>query len=131
WKVRTWHHLGVESAGDLVKIPPRRDLECASLYVGKHASADDFRQPAPVARVNHSVTLDRASGEGGFPPMIRKTIVLLAGMLVTLTFINGPSLRLEPGVHREGEAVPAIPLSQLKMFLKDMRVMDSNAVSSA
>ena len=34
-------------------------------------------------------------------------------------------------MHREGEAVPAIPLSELKMFLKDMRVMDSNAVSSA
>jgi hypothetical protein len=34
-------------------------------------------------------------------------------------------------VHREGEAVTAIPLSQLKMFLKDMRVMDSQAVSSA
>jgi hypothetical protein len=34
-------------------------------------------------------------------------------------------------VHREGEAVPAIPLSELKMFLKDMRVMNSNEVSSA
>jgi hypothetical protein len=34
-------------------------------------------------------------------------------------------------VHPEGDAVTAIPLSELKMFLKDMRVMDSNAVSSA
>jgi hypothetical protein len=38
---------------------------------------------------------------------------------------------LQPSVHREGEAVPAIPLSELKMFLKDMRVMNSEEVSSA
>ncbi|HZY33131.1 MAG TPA: hypothetical protein VFE75_05165, partial [Rhodanobacter sp.] len=54
------------------------------MYVGKRPSTDDFCQLAPVARVNHSVTLDRASGEGGFPPMIKKIIVLLAGMLVTV-----------------------------------------------
>jgi hypothetical protein len=34
-------------------------------------------------------------------------------------------------VHRESEAVTAIPLSELRMFLKEMRVVDSNAVSSA
>jgi hypothetical protein len=34
-------------------------------------------------------------------------------------------------VHREGDAVPAIPLSELRTFLKDLRVMNSNEVSSA
>jgi hypothetical protein len=51
--------------------------------------------------------------------------------VLNLSFINGPRLRLQPSVHREGNAVPAIPLSELKMFLKDMRVMNSNEVSSA
>ena len=64
-------------------------------------------------------------------PQVRNPHLIYPGDVLNLSFINGPTLRLEPGVHRESDAVPAIPLSQLKMFLKDMRVMDSNAVSSA
>jgi hypothetical protein len=66
-------------------------------------------------------------------PQVRNPHLIYPGDVLNLSFINGhgPSLTLQPSVHAEGEAVPAIPLSELKMFLKDMRVMDSSAVSSA
>ena len=64
-------------------------------------------------------------------PQVRNPHLIYPGDVLNLSFINGPTLRLEPSVHREGDAVPAIPLSQLSMFLKDMRVMDSKAVSAA
>ncbi|WP_426701691.1 LysM peptidoglycan-binding domain-containing protein [Rhodanobacter sp. Col0626] len=64
-------------------------------------------------------------------PQVRNPHLIYPGDVLNLSFINGPRLRLQPSVHREGDAVPAIPLSELKMFLKDMRVMDSNAVRSA
>ncbi|MCX7513233.1 LysM peptidoglycan-binding domain-containing protein [Frateuria hangzhouensis] len=64
-------------------------------------------------------------------PQVRNPHLIYPGDVLNLSFINGPRLKLEPSVHREGQAVPAIPLDQLRMFLKDMRVMDSNAVSSA
>lgn len=65
-------------------------------------------------------------------PQVRNPHLIYPGDVLNLSFINGgPRLGLEPSVHAEGEAVPAIPLSELRMFLKDMRVMDSNAVSSA
>jgi len=64
-------------------------------------------------------------------PQVRNPHLIYPGDVLNLSFINGPRVGLQPGVHREDEAVPAIPLSELKMFLKDMRVMDSNAVNSA
>jgi hypothetical protein len=64
-------------------------------------------------------------------PQVRNPHLIYPGDVLNLSFINGPRLRLQPQVHPEGDAVTAIPLSELKMFLKDMRVMDSNAVSSA
>ncbi|MEI7035353.1 LysM domain-containing protein [Fulvimonas yonginensis] len=64
-------------------------------------------------------------------PQVRNPHLIYPGDVLNLSFINGPRLKLEPSVHREAEAVPAIPLDQLRLFLKDMRVMDSNAVSSA
>jgi len=66
-------------------------------------------------------------------PQVRNPHLIYPGDVLNLSFINGggPSLRLEPQVHPEGAAIPAIPLGQLRMFLKDMRVMDSKAVSSA
>jgi hypothetical protein len=64
-------------------------------------------------------------------PQVRNPHLIYPGDVLNLSFINGPHLGLEPSVHREGEAVSAIPLSELKMFLKDMRVMDSSAVKSA
>ena len=64
-------------------------------------------------------------------PQVRNPHLIYHGDVLNLSFINGPRLSLQPSVHREGEAVPAIPLADLRMFLKDVRVMDSNAVSSA
>jgi hypothetical protein len=64
-------------------------------------------------------------------PQVRNPHLIYPGDVLNLSFINGPRLRLQPQVHPEGDAVAAIPLSELKMFLKNMRVMDSNAVSSA
>jgi len=64
-------------------------------------------------------------------PQVRNPHLIYPGDVLNLSFINGPRLTLQPRVHAEGEAVSAIPLSELKMFLKDMRVMDSSTVSSA
>ena len=64
-------------------------------------------------------------------PQVRNPHLIYPGDVLNLSFIDGPRLRLQPQVHPEGDAVTAIPLSELKMFLKDMRVMDSNAVRSA
>ena len=65
-------------------------------------------------------------------PQVRNPHLIYPGDVLNLSFIGGgPRLVLQPSVHRESEAVTAIPLSELRMFLKEMRVMDSNAVSSA
>ena len=64
-------------------------------------------------------------------PQVRNPHLIYPGDVLNLSFINGARLGLQPGLHREGDAIPAIPLSELKMFLKEMRVIDSNAVSSA
>ena len=64
-------------------------------------------------------------------PQVRNPHLIYPGDVLNLSFINGPALKLEPSVHREGEAVPAIPLDALKTFLKDLRVMDSSVVSKA
>jgi hypothetical protein len=64
-------------------------------------------------------------------PQVRNPHLIYPGDVLNLSFINGPRLKLEPSVHREVQAVPAIPLDELRLFLKDMRVMNSNEVSSA
>lgn len=64
-------------------------------------------------------------------PQVRNPHLIYPGDVLNLSFLNGPTLKLEPGVHSSDDAVPAIPLSELRMFLKDMRVMKSEDVSSA
>jgi hypothetical protein len=64
-------------------------------------------------------------------PQVRNPHLIYPGDVLNLSFINGPRLKLEPSVHREGQAVTAIPLDQLRMFLKDMRVLNSNEVRAA
>lgn len=64
-------------------------------------------------------------------PQVRNPHLIYPGDVLNLSFINGPRLTLQPRVHAEESAVPAIPLSELSMFLKDLRVVDSNVVSSA
>lgn len=65
-------------------------------------------------------------------PQVRNPHLIYPGDVLNLSFINGGAgLKLEPGVHAEGDAVPAIPLDAVKTFLKDLRVMDSSMVSKA
>ncbi|MEO8747870.1 MAG: LysM domain-containing protein [Rhodanobacter sp.] len=67
-------------------------------------------------------------------PQVHNPHLIYPGDVLNLSFINGggePSLTLQPGVHRESDAVTAIPVGALRMFLREMRVMDSSAVSSA
>ena len=64
-------------------------------------------------------------------PQVRNPHLIYPGDQLNLSFINGPGLKLEPSAHVAEQPVPAIPLSELRMFLKNLRVMDSNAVSSA
>lgn len=66
-------------------------------------------------------------------PQVRNPHLIYPGDVLNLSFIGGGggSLRLEPSVHAEGEAIPAIPVEQLRMFLKDLRVVDSNVVKAS
>ncbi|HET6805788.1 MAG TPA: LysM domain-containing protein [Frateuria sp.] len=64
-------------------------------------------------------------------PQVNNPHLIYPGDVLNLSFINGPRLKLEPSAHREAQAVPAIPLDELRLFLKDMRVMDSSQLSSA
>ncbi len=67
-------------------------------------------------------------------PQVRNPHLIYPGDVLNLSFINGsggPSLRLEPSVHAEGQAIPAIPLTELQTFLKDMEVVDSNTAKTA
>ncbi|WP_049623687.1 LysM peptidoglycan-binding domain-containing protein, partial [Frateuria defendens] len=64
-------------------------------------------------------------------PQVQNPHLIYPGDVLNLSFANGPRLGLEPRVRREGEAVPAVPLSELRMFLKDTRVLDSGAVRDA
>lgn len=65
-------------------------------------------------------------------PQVRNPHLIYPGDVLNLSFINGGAgLKLEPGVHTSDDAVPAIPLSELRMFLKDMRVMSSADVKAA
>jgi hypothetical protein len=64
-------------------------------------------------------------------PQVHNPHLIYPGDVLNLSFLNGPTLKLEPGVHASEEPIPAIPLSDLRMFLKDMRVMNSDEVRSA
>ncbi|TBR36513.1 MULTISPECIES: LysM peptidoglycan-binding domain-containing protein [Dyella] len=62
-------------------------------------------------------------------PQVQNPHLIYPGDVLNLSFINGPRLGLQPRVRTEGEPVPAIPLSQLRTFLKELTVMDSGAVN--
>lgn len=64
-------------------------------------------------------------------PQVQNPHLIYPGDVLNLSFINGPRLGLQPRVRTEGEAIPAIPLSELRMFLKDLRVMNSNEVNDS
>lgn len=65
-------------------------------------------------------------------PQVHNPHLIYPGDVLDLSFLNGgPALRLEPAIHREGEAIPAVPVDQLKPFLRDSRVVDPDAVKNA
>ena len=64
-------------------------------------------------------------------PQVQNPHLIYPGDVLNLSFINGPRLGLQPRVRTEGEPIPAIPLSELRMFLKETRVMNSNEVNDA
>jgi hypothetical protein len=63
-------------------------------------------------------------------PQVHNPHLIYPGDVLNLGYdtAHGPTVKLEPGVHSSAAPIPAIPLSALKMFLKDMRVMDSAAL---
>ncbi len=64
-------------------------------------------------------------------PQVHNPHLIYPGDVLNLSFQDGPRLGLQPRVHPEQDAIPAIPLADLQNFLKDLRVMDSSAVSKA
>jgi hypothetical protein len=63
-------------------------------------------------------------------PQVQNPHLIYPGDVLNLSFINGPRLGLQPRVRVESDAIPAIPLSELQTFLKEMRVLNSNEVAS-
>ncbi|MET4675327.1 MULTISPECIES: LysM peptidoglycan-binding domain-containing protein [unclassified Luteibacter] len=63
-------------------------------------------------------------------PQVRNPHLIYPGDVLNLSMSvgSGPRLSMEPRVRSEGDAVPAIPLADLRMFLKEMRVMGADDV---
>ena len=65
-------------------------------------------------------------------PQVRNPHLIYPGDVLNLSMLGGaPRVGLQPRVRIEDDAIPAIPLSELRMFLKDMRVMDADNVENA
>ena len=63
-------------------------------------------------------------------PQVRNPHLIYPGDVLNLSLdgTNTPHIGLEPRIRSEGEPITAVPLSELRMFLKEMRVMEANAV---
>jgi hypothetical protein len=65
-------------------------------------------------------------------PQVRNPHLIYPGDILNLSMNGGSAhLGLQPRVRAEGDAVTAIPLSELRMFLKELRVMDADAVEQS
>ena len=65
-------------------------------------------------------------------PQVRNPHLIYPGDVLNLSMFGGaPRVGLQPRIRTEEDAIPAIPLSELRTFLKDMRVMDADSVESA
>ncbi|HEY4145764.1 LysM domain-containing protein [Pinirhizobacter sp.] len=65
-------------------------------------------------------------------PQVRNPHLIYPGDVLNLSMLGGRAhLGLQPRVREDDEAITAIPLKDLKIFLKDMRVMDSDAIKDA
>ncbi|RDI98978.1 LysM domain-containing protein [Dyella solisilvae] len=61
-------------------------------------------------------------------PQVQNPHLIFPGDVLNLSFINGPHVGLQPRVHSEEAAVPAIPLDAVRTFLKEMRVLNTRDV---
>ncbi|HEX7338932.1 MAG TPA: LysM domain-containing protein [Rhodanobacteraceae bacterium] len=66
-------------------------------------------------------------------PQVHNPHLIYPGDVLNLGYDHqgNASLTLAPAVHTEETPVPAIPLSQLKMFLKDYRVVDEDTLKAS
>jgi hypothetical protein len=65
-------------------------------------------------------------------PQVRNPHLIYPGDVLNLTMAGGgPRVGLQPRVRSEGEPVTAIPLAELRTFLKEMRIMDADDVEQA
>lgn len=65
-------------------------------------------------------------------PQVRNPHLIYPGDVLNLSMQGGgPRLGLQPRVRTEEDAIPAIPLNELRMFLKETRVMDADEVEQS
>jgi len=65
-------------------------------------------------------------------PQVRNPHLIYPGDVLNLSmFGGGPRIGLQPRVRSEGEPITAIPLSELRMFLKELRVMNADEVEQS
>lgn len=65
-------------------------------------------------------------------PQVHNPHLIYPGDVLDLSYLNAPILKLEPKVRSENlPPVAAIPLSDLKMFLRDMRVVGADRLKNA
>src|SRR3954464_9089175 len=65
-------------------------------------------------------------------PQVRNPHLIYPGDVLNLSMdANGRHVGLEPRVRSEDAPVTAIPLSELRMFLKELRVMDADEVEQS
>lgn len=65
-------------------------------------------------------------------PQVRNPHLIYPGDVLNLSMNGGNAhLGLQPRVRTEGDAVTAIPLADLRMFLKELRVMNADEVEQA
>ncbi|SEO39710.1 LysM domain-containing protein [Luteibacter sp. UNC138MFCol5.1] len=65
-------------------------------------------------------------------PQVRNPHLIYPGDVLNLSMTGGgPRIGLQPRIREGGDAVTAIPLGELRMFLKEMRVMNADDVEQA
>ncbi len=65
-------------------------------------------------------------------PQVHNPHLIYPGDVLDLSYLHGPVLKLQPKTRSEDlSPVPAIPLSDLKLFLRDMRVVSADRIKHA
>ncbi len=64
-------------------------------------------------------------------PQVHNPHLIYPGDVLNLSYDHGATIKLEPGIHEGKKPITAIPLAQLKLFLKNMRVLDSDTLEDS